>query len=731
MPSGNVSIPITDAAGNVTNAVIAVTTVDPATVPARPAFTVTLVAGRPRVAWTPPADGGSPITGYTVVRDFWTAAQATIPVGLVTSWTDTTAPAGTHTYTVSAENIVGSSGGDGVQSVTIPATTSTLPADLSVGRAASDYAYWGSWELGLQTTPTQVTNWRTNLGFNVFYPRLGNGRVYGFDGDQRLVAADAFQAPYAGDPSYDWQRTYQTSGVFKAKKDGQPIKVGFFQKIHKNRDNTYTAPNVGGDLGPFGGSVFDPAHRAAVRAAYKEMWTGAKWLGATHFNMDPEFGTWDYPPMPGQTMDTQQVALEQFGYEVCSGLLEADPHIHLSHYGMPMSGNFHNEVIYKNGSSTDGAYWHPPSEAEERSRFATKVPITALGQYHEDQAYAGWQFKNFLRGMWRAMADFAADDAAYAFQDAFWYHAGVQYSGVTLETAMRWNLWGLFSHLSRDHKLNRKTKHWIMRHLLVQGVAWAGTDGGNGYFNTQLRDPAFGDLTKALRVWSMRMHVEYGHGHTPYTPDGFVPTGVFGGTGNNSSGRPAISFGRNLYTGALHAGRTPTTAQLGSVPLGGGAPGETITYDQAGVATTPTDWTHRFVPTAARAQAMRDSASTASLGTPPPTITDALAVRLPDGNVRVTCKVRHPHAPAYVEAYDAELYVTGDKDRDDAPSRIDVAAMVFEPNNGTNRPPAGLADPYQNCTLTSTGGGWVVGDRVYLGAKSTKDDEKWLELTVA
>jgi hypothetical protein len=82
-----------------------------ATVPEAPVLSATAGAALVSLLWTPPADGGSPITGYNVYRGDTTLTEVLLVSALTaTTYDDTTALTGsTYFYVVTAVNAVGES----------------------------------------------------------------------------------------------------------------------------------------------------------------------------------------------------------------------------------------------------------------------------------------------------------------------------------------------------------------------------------------------------------------------------------------------------------------------------------------------------------------------------------------------------------------------------------------------------------------------------------------------
>lgn len=99
--------------------------------PAPPVFTATAGNNQVVVTWTPPASL-YPITAYRVIRNVLQPSQVITTLGPgVTSFTDTTVTNGTqYSYTVTAQNADGDSGGNAAQTVT-PRTTPSVPLGLT------------------------------------------------------------------------------------------------------------------------------------------------------------------------------------------------------------------------------------------------------------------------------------------------------------------------------------------------------------------------------------------------------------------------------------------------------------------------------------------------------------------------------------------------------------------------------------------------------------------------
>jgi subtilisin family serine protease len=132
----------------------------PPTVPAQPTLTATAGVGKVNLSWTAPADGGSPITGYTLYRGTVSGSLSSYQtLGVVTAYSDTAVtPGTTYYYALAAANAIGPSPRSAERSAT-PPTVPTAPRNVT----AQPHQTRGivlSWTAPASTGGSAITGYR-------------------------------------------------------------------------------------------------------------------------------------------------------------------------------------------------------------------------------------------------------------------------------------------------------------------------------------------------------------------------------------------------------------------------------------------------------------------------------------------------------------------------------------------------------------------------------------------
>jgi fibronectin type 3 domain-containing protein len=149
------------------------------TTPAAPTASAADGNGKVALAWSAPANGGSPITGYRIYRGLAPGTEtAYASVGAVTSYADSAVTVGTtYYYTVAATNAVGT----GSPSPETAATPTTVPSAATLTGTAGKSQVSLSW-----TTPASggapITGWAiyrgTSSGAEQLVQTISSGTSY-------------------------------------------------------------------------------------------------------------------------------------------------------------------------------------------------------------------------------------------------------------------------------------------------------------------------------------------------------------------------------------------------------------------------------------------------------------------------------------------------------------------------------------------------------------------------
>ena len=191
----------------------------PATAPAAPAaVSVTAGPASAAVSWTPPADGGSPITGYiATATNALTGATTTTPASASATSVTVTGLTDLQSYTISltATNAVGTSL-PSAPSLVVPGTVATVPDAPTISTATpgnttatltwtAPASNGGSTITGYTITSVNTTTTNTAAGTITVGAAATNGTVTGLTNGQtytlRVVATNALGDSPASAPS--------------------------------------------------------------------------------------------------------------------------------------------------------------------------------------------------------------------------------------------------------------------------------------------------------------------------------------------------------------------------------------------------------------------------------------------------------------------------------------------------------------------------------------------------
>lgn len=422
----------------------------------------------------------------------------------------------------------------------------------------------------------------TTFGFQGHSPYITY--LDGYGGNQKFKGSTASGDAIGG--VYDLQRTYEGLpsngngnasglGLFKAKQAGQVNRAYLTQYMtHSSHPTT----GLFGDLS-------NTTLRADVATKVGNVAAFISFMGGNGLAMDLETGQWS--PPSGLTVTTYNALLEQLGLEVGTAIFTAFPACELLLYNLQPEGSWHEYV----------------NRPDPTGKINADIPRV-----------------RFMVGLLNAHANLSATGRV-RWVDHFWYRANTQVSGVSLVTALKWNILGSLASLSRY--LPAATWTHIAQLFDIVPFSWAGTDNTAFYLGSQESQPTWTNNQETYRQWGMGgLRTEF----TLYSPDGLwirnatyglyagnndysFPSGRTAGmiaaqstSGSYSTSAPTLSASssgsgstRTLTGTAAHAGGircikaylnpsgTPVMAQM-TRNLGGGSP-------TTGITNAYMDWT--------------------------------------------------------------------------------------------------------------------------------------------
>lgn len=412
-------------------------------------------------------------------------------------------------------------------------TAPPAPSDVTTAVPASTWIAWGAaGHRYISAGPYAA--WLANLGFAGFAGNMGEGGLK-TTGSSNTQLSSATTAAALG-TAYNQQKCYEglaqptdpmtnggsPGGMFKYKHDSAPS-MKCYLKIGVPTSST---------LGSFSNSSF----RAEVATLTGQMAAECLFLNGNGIAFDHESGAWQEA---GISTAQNRINLEQYGYQVGVALWTAFPAADLLLYYWIAEGSWHALGSYQ-GSPGTPPYAPVPIELELCRTF-------------------------FYYGLMRGHMDANATGKMRFFDH--WFYRGVQFSGATIQTALKWNTQGRLAVVSRG--VSAATWSHIAPYLFISPFSWAGTDAGTYYPTNQEPQPTYTDNLEQYRQWGMggyRAEFNLGGDGTPgIAGSSFGGEGLWAGHDNYSfpSGRAAGMLS-SVSTNASYSTTAPTLSASAS-----------------------------------------------------------------------------------------------------------------------------------------------------------------------
>lgn len=358
------------------------------------------------------------------------------------------------------------------------------------------------------TAPTPASNWVTYGGTGNCLAATGNfalwktwgftGHCGSFEGSKSGFTQTWKGSTASGDTTpgvYDYQRAYEGFGVTAI--NGGGTGLGIF-KAHA-ADPTIKA-GITTSLNPVGG-VSDTAVTGASANKLGAIATFLKFAGGSMLLLDLE------SPGSAYTAGTN-AQWYAYGY-LCGTAI----------WGTPTFAALELLVYDWQGYGC----WN---------QVASNYPCPA--PYNPTPAAAELHRSQFMYGIFSAHKDTNAT-GRIRFIDAFFYR-GVQYSGATIQTALKWNVQGRLASISQD--LYSAGNQDVWSHIAplfdITPFSWAGTDSTTYYTGSQENQPTYTNNLEQYRRYGMGgMRAEF----------------CFSGSLPGTPGRSSTENGQGLWAG--------------------------------------------------------------------------------------------------------------------------------------------------------------------------------------